>query len=111
MMSSLGSLLASHTLLGLPVIDRLGLQRLEPITVAVGATVMSDTLSLVVFAVCVSVYTTGFSPSGLALLLGEIVCYVVLVLAGLSRFGGYVLKKVEDEEDAYFVLMLCFMAV
>src|SRR5208337_90300 len=42
----IGSLLASHTLLGLGIIQRLGLQGMEPITVAVGATVMSDTLSL-----------------------------------------------------------------
>ena len=107
----IASLLASHTLLGLPVIDRLGLQRLEPVTVAVGATVMSDTLSLGVFAVCVSIYTTGFSPLGLALLLSEIAGYIVLVLFGLSRLGAYVLKKIEDEEDAFFILMLCFMAV
>ena len=107
----IGSLLASHTLLGLPVINRLGLQRLEPVTVAVGATVMSDTLSLVVFAVCVSVYTTGFSPSGLALLLAEIVGYVLLMLFGVSRLAAYVLKRVEDEEEAYFVVMLCIMAV
>jgi Kef-type K+ transport system membrane component KefB len=107
----IGSLLASHTLLGLPVIDRLRLHRLEPITIAIGATVMSDTLSLVVFAVCVSIYTTGFSPSGLSLLLIEIVCYIVLVLYGLSRFGAFVLKKVEHEEDAYFIIMLCFMVV
>jgi len=107
----IGSLLASHTLLGLPIIDRLGMHRLEPITVAVGATVMSDTLSLVVFAVCVSIFTVGFSLSGLALLLTEIVGYVILVLVGLSRLGAYVLKRVEDEEDAYFVIMLCFMAV
>src|SRR5271163_3721030 len=111
MMSSLGSLLASHTLLGLPVIDRLGLHRLEPITVAIGATVMSDTLSLVVFAVCVSIYTTGFSPSGLSLLLMEIVCYIVVVLYGLSRLAAYVLKKVEQEEDTYFIIMLCIMVV
>jgi Kef-type K+ transport system membrane component KefB len=107
----IGSLLASHTLLGLGVVNRLGAQNLEPVTVAVGATVMSDTLSLVVFAVCVSVFTTGFSPSGLALLLIEIVAYVVLVLLGLSRLGGFVLRKVEDEEEAYFILMLGFMAV
>jgi Kef-type K+ transport system membrane component KefB len=43
----IGSLLASHTLLGLGVISRLGAQDLEPVTVTVGATVMSDTLSLV----------------------------------------------------------------
>jgi Kef-type K+ transport system membrane component KefB len=107
----IGSLLASHTLLGLSVVSRLGLGSLEPVTVAVGATVMSDTLSLVVFAICVSIYTTGFSPSGLVLLLAEIAGYIVLVLFGLSRLGAYVLKRVENEEDAYFVLMLGIMAI
>jgi Kef-type K+ transport system membrane component KefB len=107
----IGSLLASHTLLGLSIVSRLGLGSLEPVTVTVGATVMSDTLSLVVFAICVSIYTTGFSPSGLALLLAEIAGYIVLVLFGLSRLGAYVLKRVEDEEDAYFVLMLSIMAI
>lgn len=107
----IGSLLASHTLLGLPVINRLGLNRLEPVTVAVGATVMSDTLSLVVFAICVSIYTTGFSSSGLMLLIAEIIAYVGLVLFVLSRLGGYLLRKIEKEEDAYFIIMLSFMVV
>ena len=107
----IGSLLASHTLLGLTVVSRLGLGNLESVTVAVGATVMSDTLSLVVFAICVSIYTTGFSPAGLAVLLAEIVGYILLVLFGLSRLGAYVLKRVENEEDAYFVLMLSIMAI
>jgi Kef-type K+ transport system membrane component KefB len=47
----IGSLLASHTLLGMATIIRLGATRLEPVTVTVGATVLSDTLSLVVFAI------------------------------------------------------------
>ena len=107
----IGSLLASHTLLGLIVVSRLGLGNSEPVTVAVGATVMSDTLSLVVFAVCVSIFTTGFSPSSLALLLVEIAGYILLVLFGLSRLGAYVLSRVKDEEDAYFVVMLSIMAI
>jgi Kef-type K+ transport system membrane component KefB len=107
----IGSLLASHTLLGLTVANRLGLDRTEPITIAVGATVISDTLSLVVFAVCVSIYTIGFSPSGLALLLAEITGYIALVLFGLSRLGAYILRQVENEEDAYFVVMLGIMAI
>jgi Kef-type K+ transport system membrane component KefB len=107
----IGSLLASHTLLGLSIVSRLGLGSLEPVTVAVGATVISDTLSLVVFAICVSIYTTGFSPLGLVLLLAEIAGFILVVLFGLSRLGAYVLKRVEDEEDAYFVLMLSIMAI
>jgi len=107
----IGSLLASHTLLGMATIIRLGATRLEPVTVTAGATVLSDTLSLVVFAICVSTYQTGFSMSGLAVQLIEIAIFLPLILFGLSRVGGYALKKVEDDENAYFVLMLGIMAV
>src|SRR6185312_12949558 len=87
----IGSLLASHTLLGLKTIDRLGLGAREPIVVATGATVMSDTLLLVVFAICVSTFRTGFSIAGSALLVGEIAAYILLVLFGLSRVAGWLL--------------------
>jgi Na+:H+ antiporter len=107
----LGSLLASHTLLGIPIVRELGASRLEPITVTSGATVMSDTLSLVVFAVCLSTYQRGFSLTTLAIQLTEIVAFVLLVLFGLSRVARYVLKKVEDKEDAFFLLLFGAMAV
>jgi len=107
----LGSLLASHTLLGLPVVTELGANRLEPVTVASGATVMSDTLSLVVFAVCLSTYQRGFSISVLTVQLVEIVAFVLLVVFGVSRVARYALKKVENHEDAFFVLLFGIMAV
>jgi Kef-type K+ transport system membrane component KefB len=106
-----GSLLASHTLLGLSVIRRLGAIRLEPVIVTIGATVVSDTLSLIVFAICVPTYTTGFSLPGLATQLLEIAVFVPLILFGLSRAGAYVLSKVQNNEDAEFLLMLGIMAV
>lgn len=40
----IGPLLASHTLLSLPIIIRLGESQLEPVMITVGATVVSDTL-------------------------------------------------------------------
>src|SRR5215813_4641717 len=107
----LGSLLASHTLLGIPIIKELGASRLEPVTVTSGATVMSDTLSLVVFAVCVSTYQRGFSMSVLLSQLVEIVGFVLFVLFILSRVGKYALNKVTDKEDAYFILMFGVLVV
>jgi Kef-type K+ transport system membrane component KefB len=106
-----GSLLASHTLLSVPIVQRLGVIRLEPIVVTIGATVLSDTLSLIVFAVCVSMYTTGFSPVGLATQLIEIAVFVPLILIGLSRVGAYALSKMGSDEEAHFLLMLAIMAV
>ena len=107
----IGSLLASHTLIALPIVTRLGKARLQPIIVAVGATVLSDTLSLIVFAICISIYTTGFSATALATQLIEIITFVPLILFGLSRAGAFVLRQVQSNEEAYFVLMLGVMAV
>jgi Kef-type K+ transport system membrane component KefB len=107
----IGSLLASHTLLSLPIASALGIDRLEPILITVGATVVSDTLSLVVFAICVSAYEAHFSPSGLALQIVEIGAFVPLILVGLSRLGAYLLSQVAAHEDAYFVLLFGIMAI
>jgi len=106
-----GSLLASHTLLSVPIVQRIGVIRLEPIVVTIGATVLSDTLSLIVFAVCVSMYTTGFSPKGLAIQLIEIAVFVPLILIGLSRAGAWGLRRMGPDEEAHFLLMLAVMAV
>jgi Na+:H+ antiporter len=106
----LGSLLASHTLLGLSIVKKFGVNRLEPVTVTVGATVLSDTLSLVVFAMCVSTFERGFSVGGLARQLIEIVLFVPLLLFCVGRGGKYLLKKAERDEQAHFVLMLGILA-
>ena len=106
-----GSLLASHTLLASYVVSRLGLTKLEPITVVYGATVFSDTCSLIVFAICVSTFERGFSVSGTIVQLVEIALFVVFVLFGLSRLGARVLKRVEKDDGAYFAVMVGILAV
>ena len=106
-----GSLLSSHTLLGSTIVAKLGLRRLEPIVVVIGGTMVSDTLSLLVFAVCVPSFAGGLSASRLAFQVIEIIVFVPVVLFGLSRAGVYVLRKVENDEETYFVLMLGILAV
>jgi Kef-type K+ transport system membrane component KefB len=106
-----GSLLASHTLLGASIVGKVGVNRLEPLVVTFGATMMSDTLSLLVFAVCVPLFATGFSASVFAIQVVEIILFVPLVLFGLGRGGAYLLKKVETDEEPYFLLMLGMVAV
>ena len=106
----IGSLLASHTLLGLPILTRLGATHLEPVTVTVGATVMSDILSLIVFAICLSTFRNGFSALSVATQLIEIAIFVPFILLGVSWLGAWLLKKVEKNEDAYFVVMIVILA-
>lgn len=107
----IGSLLASHTLLAASVVSQLGVTKLEPITVTYGATVFSDTCSLIVFALCSSTFQRGFSIGGILLQLVEIAAFVLFILFGLSRVGSYVLKKVEHDDAAYFAVMLAILAI
>jgi len=107
----IGSLLASHTLLASNIVTRLGLTKLEPISVTYGATMFSDTSSLIVFAICASTFQRGFSIGSVTLLLIEIAIFIPFVLVGLSRAGGYALRRVEGDQSAYFAVMLAILAV
>jgi Kef-type K+ transport system membrane component KefB len=107
----IGSMLASHTLISLPIITRLGALGLEPVVVTMGATMVSDTLSLIVFGICVSTYTTGFSMSGLALQIVEVAIFVPLILIGVGRGGAWIMSKLHDNQAGYFVTMLGIMVV
>ena len=110
----LGSLLASHTLLAAPIVVRLGATRLEPIAVTFGATVVSDTLSLVVFAICVSTFQRGFSVPTLAVQLIEIAIFIPFVLFGFCKPVWEVTsptEKFQMRRVLIFVLMLLVMTV
>jgi Kef-type K+ transport system membrane component KefB len=107
----IGSMLASHTLISLPIITRLGALGLAPVVVTMGATMVSDTLSLIIFGICVSTYTTGFSVSGLALQIVEVAIFVPLILIGVGRGGAWIMSKLRDNQAGYFVTMLGIMVV
>jgi len=106
-----GSLLASHTLLASYIVRRLGETKYEPMTVVYGGTVVSDTFSLIVFAVCASTFERGFSVGGFALQLLEIAVFVPVVLFGLSGVARRILKKLEGDQSAYFAVMMVVVSV
>src|SRR5688572_11444847 len=57
----IGSLLASHTLIAYPIVDKLGKLRNESVTVTIGATVFTDISALLVLAVCIPIHVSGFA--------------------------------------------------
>ena len=57
----IGSLMASHTLLGFPIAQRMKLVTDEHVAVTLGGTVLTDLLSLLVLAVCLPIHSSGFS--------------------------------------------------
>jgi Kef-type K+ transport system membrane component KefB/nucleotide-binding universal stress UspA family protein len=88
----LGSLLASHTLVTYPVVKRLGLSSNKAIAIAVGATIVTDTLALMVLAV-VAGSTVG-TASGAEL--------VVQLVLGLGLLGAWCFVALPRLTDWFF---------
>ncbi len=106
----IGSLLASHTLIAYPIVEKLGKLRNEAVTVTIGATVFTDVAALLVLAICIPIHVSGFAPDTFAIQLLELGIYVPAVLIGL----GWVARKLfafKPSKEGQFALMLLLVAV
>lgn len=108
----IGSLLASHTLLAYPIVQRLGVLNDEAVTITVGATIFTDIASLTVLAVCLGISKGDFTAMKLLILLGSLGLYAFSVLVGLKRLGKLFFRKVGKDEGnrVLFVLLAVFLS-
>jgi Kef-type K+ transport system membrane component KefB/nucleotide-binding universal stress UspA family protein len=102
----IGSLLASHTLLAYPIVQRYGIVDDEAVTVTIGATIFTDIGSLLVLAICLGINQGDFSIAKLATLLGSLVVYTFGVLVGLKQLGKLFFRKFRKDEGNRFLFVL-----
>jgi Kef-type K+ transport system membrane component KefB len=106
----IGSLLASHTLIAYPIVEKLGKLRNEAVTVTIGATVFTDVAALLVLAVCIPIHVSGFAPETFAIQMLQLAVYVPSVILGL----GWVAQKLfarKPSREGQFALMLLLVSV
>ncbi|NCQ42517.1 MAG: cation:proton antiporter, partial [Cyanobacteria bacterium] len=108
----LGSLLASHTLLGYPIVNRLGVVTNEAIVITIGATIFTDIAALLVLAICISIHGGEFTLSTLIIQLASLGIYCAIVLYGFDKAGKEYFRRTGDEESNQFlfVLLAVFLA-
>ena len=107
----LASMFASHTLIAYPIISSLGVAKNRAVTMAIGGTMITDTLALLVLAAVVGV-KTGHITEGFWLKMGlsfaGISLLIVLVFPAISR---WFFKRYNNHISQYnFVLAMMFLA-
>lgn len=102
----IGSLLASHTLLAYPIVQRLGVVKNQAVTITVGATIFTDIGALLVLAVCISIHQGEFSWLNLIIRIASLVIYSILVLWGIDNFGKEYFRRTGNEEGNQFLFTL-----
>ncbi|MBD0267169.1 MAG: cation:proton antiporter [Cyanobacteria bacterium Co-bin8] len=108
----MGSLLASHTPLGYPIVRSFGAVRDESVIVTIGGTIFTDIGALLVLALCVAFNTGDLTLATGARLLGAIALYVFVVLFSLKRIGRAFFRRSGDNEgnQFLFILLALFLA-
>ncbi len=106
----IGSVIASHTLLGYPVLVRLGLVQREPVLVAVGGTIITDIAAMMVLAVTVSIHQVGFSWQFLLLELLQLAIFVPLIIFGLSKLTRKAVLRYGQTTEARMVIFMIVIA-
>jgi Kef-type K+ transport system membrane component KefB len=107
----IGSVFASHTLLGYPIVQRLGLVRNEAVTVTIGATIFTDVAALFVVAVCLPIHTAGFSLKAFSIQVVELAIYIPVVLVVLSRAAHVLMARVQATKEGQLLVMLLIVVV
>lgn len=103
----MASMFASHTLLAYPVASRLGIHRSEPVTIAVGATIITDTLALLVLAVVVdAAQDIALDLKFWTELLAAMAVLVLLITLLIPRLARWFFRHVSESGGAQFLFVL-----
>jgi len=103
----LASMFASHTLLAYPLAGRLGISRSEPVAITVGATIITDTLALLVLAV-VADSARGMELGGvfwLTIVLG-LAGLTALTWRGIPLAARWFFQRVSEQNNAQFLFVM-----
>lgn len=106
----LASMFASHTLITYPIVSKLGVTKNRAVNIAVGGTMITDTLALLVLAIIVGM-SSGDISNGFWLRLSlSMLAFGLLILIGFPYLARWFFKKYDDRISQYiFVLGLVFL--
>lgn len=106
----LASMYASHTLIAYPIISRYGLSGQRSVTIAVGATAITDTLTLLVLAMVGGYFKGDITGEFWLMLFLKVAAVFFAIIYFFPRVTRYFFRHYEDNVNQFiFVLALTFL--
>lgn len=108
----LASMYASHTLISYPIVIRYGVARHRCVSIAVGATAITDSLTLLVLAIIGSLYKSeNIGNWSWVELILRVTLMGLFIIYTFPRIGRWFLRKYEDGIVQFiFILAMVFLA-
>ena len=106
----LASMYASHTLVAYPIVIRYGISRHRSVSIAVGGTAVTDTLTLLVLAVISGLFKGEGGGLFWLWLVVKVVVLGVLIMQLFPRIGRWFFRRYDDNVMQFiFVLAMVFL--
>ncbi|AFY68237.1 transporter, CPA2 family [Geitlerinema sp. PCC 7407] len=105
------SCFASHTLLALPILTRLGIMRAQAVTATLGATLITNVLALLVLAVVVRANQGNLTLGFWLTLIPSLAIYTFATLWGVPRLGRWFFRRFGHDEGAEFTFVVATLFV
>ncbi len=105
------SCFASHTLLAIPILSKLGIMRSPAVNVTFGGTLITNVLALLVLAVVVKAFSGELTISFWLFLIPALTIYTLATLWGVPKIGRWFFAKFGHDESAEFIFVLATLFV
>ena len=106
----LASMYASHTLVAYPIVIRYGISRHRSVSIAVGGTAVTDTLTLLVLAVISGLFKGEAGGLFWLWLVAKVLVLGALIMYVFPRIGRWFFRRYDDNVMQFiFVLALVFL--
>ncbi len=104
-------LFSSHSIIAYPILVNLGIAKYEPVSVTIGATAITDIASLLLFAICLPIHTTGFSIGPFLLQILFIVVFIPATIFGFKWLGKVIFKKLGEDPAQQLIFLLLVVGI
>lgn len=105
------SCFASHTLLALPILSKLGIMRTQAVTTTLGGTLITNVLALLVLAVVIKAQGGTLTLGFWLFLIPALVLYTWATLWGVPKVGRWFFRRFGQDESAEFIFVLATLFV
>lgn len=105
----LGAIVGSHTLLAYPIAERLGITKNVPVTMALGGTLVTDTLSLGVLAVIAASVEEQTGVGYWVMFGSQVALFITAAIVIIPRLARWFFRNVKYESNTDFVFMVAVL--
>lgn len=103
------SMFATHTLVAYPLASRLGITKNEAVTVAVGGTIITDTLVLLILAIITGAQAGNLNTYFWVKLGISLAIFALIILWLMPMLGRWFFKKIKDDKTSHFIFVLALV--